>query len=125
MHPAARARSRAGLQGRFHGPADLSTPTMSNEPNGTCLYFLTYTGIKLPFKLVTPLTTAEVDNRNTFFKGYFDGERLLGFDKMVYGEIELAHRYTYRPDGSLAQAVITDIDGDSTVLGFDETGSPA
>lgn len=97
---------------------------MTDTAPGECRHFLTYSGVKLPFKLVTPLTAAEVDNRNTFFKGYYDGERLLGFDKMVYGEIELAHRYTYRADGSLEQAQISDIDGEVTVMAFDAAGNP-
>jgi len=96
---------------------------MTIDPSAETRHFLTYTGVKLPFNLVTPLAAHEVENRNTYFKGYFEGERLLGFDKMVYGEVELAHRYTYRPDGSLARAEIIDIDGESTVLEFDAAGN--
>lgn len=97
---------------------------MSDMPD--CRYFLTYSGIKLPFNLVTPLGAEEVANRNTYFKGYFDPDgRLTGFDKLVYGEIELAHRYTYRPEGGLASADITDIDGDTNTLHFDASGNPA
>lgn len=74
---------------------------------GASRFFLTYTGVKLPFKLVTPLADSEVENRNTYFRGYFDeGERLLGFDKVVYGEIEMAHRYVYHPDGMLKQVEV-------------------
>ncbi len=98
---------------------------MSPEHPGEVRFFLTYTGVRLPFNLVTPLAPAEVENRNTYFKGWFAGDRLLGFDKMVYGEVELAHRYTYRNDGSLAQAEIIDMDGESTVLEFGPEGSPA
>lgn len=98
---------------------------MSIEISGEVRFFLTYTGVKLPFNLVTPLGANEVENRNTYFKGYFTGDRLEGFDKMVYGEVELAHRYTYREDGSLARAEIIDIDGDATVMEFDAAGSPA
>lgn len=99
---------------------------MNTESPGACRYFLTYTGVKLPFKLVNPLGDAEVENRNTYFKGYYDpAERLLGFDKVVYGEIELAHRYTYRDDGSLMRVEISDIDGETTVLEFDPAGNPA
>lgn len=94
-------------------------------PPGETRFFLTYTGVKLPFNLVTPLGAGEVENRNTYFKGYFDAERLLGFDKMVYGEVELAHRYTYRGDGSLSRAEIIDIDGESTVMEFSANGEPA
>ena len=99
----------------------MTTDTASGEIR----FFLTYTGVSLPFNLVTPLGANEVENRNTYFKGYFDGERLLGFDKMVYGEVELAHRYDYRADGSLSRAEIIDIDGESTVLEYDADGNPA
>ncbi len=91
-----------------------------------CRYFLTYTGVKLPFNLVTPLSAAEVANRNTYFKGYYDAAGVFtGFDKIVYGEVELAHRYAYRADGGLERADITDIDGDTQTLSFDADGQPA
>lgn len=85
----------------------------------TSRYFVTYTGVKLPFKLVNPLTDDEIRNRNTYFHGRFDRDgRLTGFDKMVYGEIELAHRYAYHPGGALKRAEITDQDGEVTVMEF-------
>lgn len=87
-------------------------------------YFTSYTGVKLPFKLVNPLDAAEVKNRNTYFLGYYDAaDRLTGFDKVVYGEIELAHRYQYHADGALRQAEITDIDGDVSVLAYADDGT--
>ena len=83
-------------------------------------FFVTYTGVKLPFKLVNELQADEVKNRNTYFCGYFDAqERITGFDKFAYGEIELAHRYSYHDNGKLRTAEITDIDGDTTMLVFD------
>lgn len=94
--------------------------------NRTCRYFISYSGVKLPLKLVTPLSDAELQNRNTFFLGYFDSqERLLLCRKMVYGEIELEHRYRYYDSGILSEAEITDADGEVTVLQFDETGAPS
>lgn len=95
-----------------------------NLENCDCRHFISYSGIKLPLKLVTPLTAAELQNRNTFFRGYFDNqERLMLCQKMVYGEIELEHRYDYYDNGILRQAKITDADGEITVLSFDETGA--
>jgi hypothetical protein len=83
-------------------------------------FFITYSGIKLPLKLVTPLTETELQNRNTFFQGYFDAqERLLLCQKLVYGEIELEHCYSYYDNGALREAKITDADGEQTVLRFD------
>lgn len=94
--------------------------------NGEVRYFLTYSGVQLPFNLVTPLEPEQIANRNTYFKGYFDERgRLIGFDKVVYGELELAHRYVYRADGSLESAEITDIDGDSETLRFEAGAGPA
>jgi len=82
-------------------------------------YFLSYTGVTLPFRLITPLAEAEVANRNTYFVGYYDGgDRLTGFDKLVYGEVELAHRYDYADDGALRRVEITDIDGEVEVVEF-------
>lgn len=84
-------------------------------------YFITYSGVKLPLKLVTPLTEAELQNRNTFFQGYFDAqERLVVCQKLVYGEIELEHRYSYYDSGVLHKAEITDADGEITHLQFSE-----
>ena len=86
-------------------------------------FFVTYTGVKLPFRLVNELQPGEVENRNTFFRGYFDEQdRLTGFDKLAYSEIELSHRYVYHDNGQLKQAAIADIDGEVTVMDFDAQG---
>lgn len=93
---------------------------INTEGQVTLRFFVTYTGVKLPFKLVNELKPVEVENRNTYFRGYFDEhERISGFDKIAYGEIELAHRYTYHDNGKLRAAEITDIDGETTMLIFD------
>jgi len=87
---------------------------MSNEKT-TCRYFTTYSGVKLPFKLVGELREHEIRNRNTFFRGYFDADGvLLGFQKVVYGDgdVELEHQYSYDDAGNLRQAEITDVDGE-------------
>lgn len=98
---------------------------MSNELTGECRYFLTYSGVKLPFNLLNPLEPEQIENRNTYFQGYFDAQdRLLGLRKMVYGELEMEHRYTYHANGALRMAEIIDIDGEVTVLNFDENGRP-
>lgn len=96
----------------------------SKENRGTPRFFVTYTGVKLPFKLVNELQSSAVENRNTYFCGYFDArERLTGFDKLAYGEVELRHDYTYHDNGKLRSAEITDIDGEMTMLLFDAEGN--
>lgn len=86
----------------------------------TTRYFVTYSGVKLPFKLTGELQEHEIKNRNTYFKGYFDAEgRLTGFDKLAYGDIELQHRYAYHQNGKLSSAEITDIDGETTMMVFE------
>ncbi|BBL70169.1 DUF6156 family protein [Methylogaea oryzae] len=98
---------------------------MNEQPAGACRYFVTYTGVKLPFKLVNPLEPGEVENRNTYFRGYFDGDgRLTALQSVIYGEVELEHRYQYHGDGTLRQAEITDADGETNLLRFDDTGTP-
>ncbi len=88
-----------------------------------CRYFGTYTGVKLPFNLVNAIDTEALTNRNTFIRAYFDTDgALTGFDKIVYGEVELAHRYQYHGNGTLSRAEITMLDEDTLVLQFDEKG---
>lgn len=90
----------------------------------TTRYFVTYSGVKLPFKLVTELQEHEIANRNTFFRGHFDEQgRLSGFDKLAYGDIELKHHYRYHDNGKLSAAEITDIDGEVTMLLFSAEGT--
>jgi len=88
----------------------------------TCRYFTTYSGVRLPLRLVNPIDEAELTHRNTFIRAYFDrSERLSGCDKVVYGRVELSHRYSYYDNGTLRQAVIASED-DETTLEFDEAG---
>lgn len=95
----------------------------SDTRTESCLYFVSYSGIKLPLNLVTPLEPAELRNRNTFFRAWYDdGGRLLACEKVTYGEVELAHRYAYHACGALREAVITDVEGEENVMSFDENG---
>jgi hypothetical protein len=90
-----------------------------------CRYFLTYSGIKLPLNLVTPIDEADTRNRNTYLRGYYDAQdRLVALEKIVYGEIELEHRYQYHDNGQLSRAEIHLVaDEELTVLCFDESGA--
>ena len=48
---------------------------------------------------------------------------LTGFDKVVYGEVELAHRYEYHDNGALSRAEIVMLDEDAVIVRFDDTGA--
>lgn len=86
-------------------------------------YFLSYSGVKLPLNLVSPLAAAELENRNTYFRAVFDNsDRLLSCEKIVYGEVELTHVYEYSVDGVLSRARIAMGDDDATEVLFDEHG---
>lgn len=90
-------------------------------------YFTTYTGVRLPLKLVGPLSESEILHRNTFIQATFDAaERLVSLQKKVYGDMVLRHAYAYHPNGALKRAEITVMDEDEevTVLHFDEAGAP-
>ena len=90
-----------------------------------CRYFVSYSGVTLPLKLVNELQEQDRANRNTFFLGFYDDQgRLIRCEKQVYGETELLHRYEYHDGGALKQAEITDADGELTVLTFDLQGKP-
>lgn len=89
-----------------------------------CRFFVSYVGVKLPLKLVNPIEADALSNRNTFIRAYFDDDGvLMRFEKMVYGEVELAHRYAYHDNGALKQAEIAMLDEDTVILCFDEVGS--
>lgn len=84
---------------------------MTAEESLNCRYFVTYSGVKLPLKLVNELDEAGLNNRNTFYRGYFDtNDNLILCQKIVYGEVESEHKYTYGTDGSIQHARITEGD---------------
>ena len=90
-----------------------------------CRFFVSYTGVKLPLRLVTAIAPEQLSNRNTFIRGYFDAAgALTGFEKVVYGEIELTHRYSYHANGMLSRAEIVVLEEDPVTLNFDEAGAP-
>jgi hypothetical protein len=47
---------------------------------------------------------------------------MTGFQEMVYGEVELEHRYEYYDSDVLKRAEVIDAEGEMTVLRFDEQG---
>ncbi len=93
------------------------------EAHQECRFFVSYSGVKLPFNLVNAIAAEALSNRNTFIRAYFDKAGMLtGFDKIVYGEVELAHRYEYHDNGALSRAEITMLNEDAVALYFDEAG---
>jgi hypothetical protein len=96
---------------------------MPGEAPPECRFFVSYSGVKLPFNLVDPIAPDALSNRNTFIRAYYDRAGLLvRFEKIVYGEVELAHRYEYHRNGALHRAEIVMLDEDAVVLCFDESG---
>ncbi|HET9958952.1 MAG TPA: DUF6156 family protein [Polyangiaceae bacterium] len=95
---------------------------MTSSTDGTvCRLFATYSGVRLPLRLVGPLEPDSIAHRNTFMRGYFDAaERLMLCEKVVYGQVELSHRYEYADSGALARAVITTQEDEETTLVFGE-----
>jgi len=96
---------------------------MSENSNENIRYFVSYTGIKLPVKMVNPLELADLSNRNTYIIATFDSQdRLTGFEKMVYGDVEISHKYEYDGQGVLRRAEIY-MDEETTEMLFDAQGS--
>jgi hypothetical protein len=99
---------------------------MRNDVFEDLRYFLATSGVKLPLKLVNQIESTALTNRNTYIRAWYDeSERLLRFEKLVYGDIELSHVYDYDADGRLRRAEILMLDEDPTVLNFDENGQLA
>ncbi len=90
----------------------------------TCRHFITYSGMQLPFRLVDEIDDAHLGHRNTFTRAWFDDwGALIGFDKIVYGEVELQHRYTYHGNGALAVAEVAMLDEGPVCACFNESGA--
>ena len=101
-------------------PATAIEPAEARQP---CRYFLSYSGVKLPFNLVSPIPEEGLGHRNTYIRAFYDADdRLTGFEKVVYGEVELIHRYDYHPGGTLRRAEVAMLDEEPAMLEFDEAG---
>ncbi|MGZ8225163.1 MAG: DUF6156 family protein [Methylococcaceae bacterium] len=86
-------------------------------------YFLSYSSVKLPLKLVNEITEADLNYRNFYYRGYFDAnEKLLHCQKIVYGEVESEHRYRYDDNGVLTHAQILE-DDEEREINFDGSGA--
>ncbi len=88
-------------------------------------YFSSYSGVKLPLKLVGEIAEEDMGNRNTYYQASFDQlDRLCICRKIVYGENELQHQYSYYDNGVLKQAIISEDEDEVTTLNFDASGNP-
>jgi len=111
-----------GLNLAFYNVFYATHTSMSNQ-SLNCRYFVSYSGVALPLKLINEIQDSDRENRNTYFCGFYDTElRLMRCEKRVYGELELLHVYTYHDNGTLKQAEITDADGELTLMTFDLQG---
>ena len=98
---------------------------MTEDIDQECRFFVSYSGVKLPFNFVNPIPAEGLSHRNTFIRAYFDKAGMLsGFDKVVYGEVELSHRYQYHDDGVLKRAEIVMLDEEPAELIFDNAAVP-
>jgi hypothetical protein len=95
---------------------------MNQEYQTKFRYFVSYSGIKLPLKLVNEITEESLNNRNTYFRSSFDAlDRMLLCQKIVYGEVESEHQYHYYANGILKSAQITE-DDEVREIHFNESG---
>ena len=95
---------------------------MNPDQQTECRYFGSYSGINLPLKLVNEITEASLNNRNTYYRGYFNAQdKMLLCQKIVYGEVESEHQYQYYDNGILKSAQITE-DDEVREIHFNELG---
>ena len=82
-------------------------------------FFLSTSGVKLPLRMVNEIEPEALSNRNTYIRADYDGDgRLLRFDKLVYGDVELTHVYTYDAAGALRRVEIALLDEEPMVVDF-------
>lgn len=82
-------------------------------------YFLATNGVKPPLKLVGEIEPEALANRNTFIVADYDeAGQLSRFEKIVYGDIEMTHVYTYDAAGALRRAEIFLPDEDPAVMEY-------
>ncbi len=93
---------------------------MDNKRNMNCRHYVSYTGVGLPLKLITPIEGEVLDGRISYFSGYFDDkEQLRIVEKVVYGEVEFEHHYSYYDDGRIKTAELIEPDEEPRVMAFD------
>lgn len=94
---------------------------MESESQNQYRFFVSYSGVKLPLKLVNEITGDSLANRNTYYRASYDQEnRLSVCQKIVYGEVESEHRYEYNDNGALILAQITE-DDETREIHFNES----
>jgi hypothetical protein len=87
-------------------------------------YFVTYTGVTLPFNFVNEIEPTALTNRNTYYCVYYDKSgRLVEFEQFAYGAVELAHRYEYHDNGAVRRVEILMPEEDPLIKCFDEQGA--
>jgi hypothetical protein len=95
---------------------------MTDQQSTVCRYFVSYSGVKLPLKLVNEISAEGLHTRNTYYRGYFDAQnRMLLCQKVVYGEVESEHRYEYYENGVLQHAQISEDDEERDIY-FNPSG---
>lgn len=91
----------------------------NNTDNLHCRNFVSYSGVKLPLKLISPIDGGTVEGRITYFRGFYNNdEHLLKIEKVVYGEVEFTHYYEYHSDGRLKSAELIEADCEPRVMTF-------
>jgi hypothetical protein len=102
----------------------MSAEETDHRPDLECRYFVTYTGVDLPFKFVNEIEATALKNRNTYYCVYYDKSgRLVEFEQFAYGAVELAHRYEYHDNGALRRVEIIMPEEDPLIKRFDEHGA--
>lgn len=76
-----------------------------------CEYYVTYSGVGLPLKLVSPIDENDLYLRNTYFRQYTnDQNQKIIIEKIVHGRVEMVHKYTYDQENRVIEVEITDTD---------------
>ena len=90
---------------------------MEMPPATRIRYFTSYSGLKLPLRLIGEIDALSIAHRLTYFRAEYDSDdRIRQLEKWVTGRVELRHRYTYDAAGALLESEVTDADGEIAVI---------
>ncbi len=87
-------------------------------------FFVSYTGVKLPFTLVNPIAADALSNRNTFIRAYFDARACCAASTRWSMARSNFPTLCYHDNGALRHAAIVMLDEEPAELAFDAAGIP-
>lgn len=99
----------------------LDQCNMNNELN--VQYFGGWSGYSIPFKPTEPISKEEAIKRTSYYIGYYNGKKLVKFEKFLNNTLEFTDEYEYWENTDvLKKRVMKKSDNSTTIQNFDKKG---